>query len=288
MSDLIEQHHRASLAGQRFAHGRARHPGKILPRDWAIAALPGRIRRSIQIHRLPMSHKLVAALLFLFLSSLGGPSWSASTTGGSRAGDAYDIEMVIFERFNATNERWPADPGEPPLSKAVGSLSNPGFSGPDATVMSDGSKSFDAIAYTLKRKGFRIHAHIRWRQQVGGRSNPDWYRVGDSRLGGLIHIGRSRFLHFDTDLLLQRGQSPNVRIQLHSRMRSGELHYLDHPLMGILVQADRVEPEALPAEPVSEPTTVPTTPSVEPQPPEQPQPPSEPRGDMPRAMPDPT
>jgi hypothetical protein len=231
-----------------------------------------------------MSLRSAFLCLVLFLSGLGNPAWSAASTGSHHGGDVYDVEMVIFERFDASDERWPQDPGEPPLSKAVGSLSNPRYSGPDASVMPDGSKSFDAIVYTLKKKGFRIHAHTRWRQEVGGRNNPDWYRVGDSTLGGMIHLGLSRFLHFDTDLLLKRNQGPDVRIQLHRRMRSGELHYLDHPLMGILVQADRVEPQAHAAEPEPEPST----PPVEPPPVDRPQQQSEPKGDMPRAMPDPT
>ena len=37
-----------------------------------------------------------------------------------------------------------------------------------------------------------------------------------------------------------------MRARLYRRMRSDELHYLDHPKLGIVVRADRLKPQAEP------------------------------------------
>ena len=70
---------------------------------------------------------------------------------------------------------------------------------------------------------------------------------------GLVRIYRERYLHVITDLRLQRvatGQEPEAeellrapehRMTQHRRMRSGELHYLDHPAIGVLVRITELE-----------------------------------------------
>ncbi len=72
------------------------------------------------------------------------------------------------------------------------------------------------------------------------------------QLDGTVSVVLGRFLHVNTDLIFRQPvteQSPHqgeqtpsaphlvdFRIRLHRRMRSGEFHYLDHPLLGILVE----------------------------------------------------
>lgn len=78
-----------------------------------------------------------------------------------------------------------------------------------------------------------------------------------SQLEGRIKISVKRYLHVDFDLVLRRLTTPTTtneatltalspsyqayRMQAHRRMRSKELHYIDHPLMGILIIARRYE-----------------------------------------------
>ncbi len=64
---------------------------------------------------------------------------------------------------------------------------------------------------------------------------------------GLIRVYRERFLHAVIDLRLhwravgrdfdadEQIRAPLHRMSEHRRMRSGELHYLDHPAMGVLI-----------------------------------------------------
>ncbi|MGI9302883.1 MAG: peptidoglycan binding protein CsiV [Gammaproteobacteria bacterium] len=66
-------------------------------------------------------------------------------------------------------------------------------------------------------------------------------------IDGNVKVVLGRFLHVYTDLTYRQptrqsgGQDSGAelqdfRVQTHRRMRSNELHYLDHPLLGILVQ----------------------------------------------------
>ncbi|MCF6353765.1 MAG: peptidoglycan binding protein CsiV [Candidatus Polarisedimenticolaceae bacterium] len=97
-------------------------------------------------------------------------------------------------------------------------------------------------------------------------------------LEGTIRISVSRYLHVELDLLRRiraaasyssyeqsfeggftaQAQPYNrYRMQAHRRMRSGELHYIDHPLMGVLIKITPYE-LPIPAEPVEPEATAPT------------------------------
>jgi len=157
--------------------------------------------------------------------------------GGAFADDEiYDFEVVIFERPGAAgDERDPYSDGGPDPSAAAGRLE---------TLAIDG-RALGPVAYTLKKKGMIIHEHLAWRQVPGSRNSSRWYWIGGSRLSGLIRMTRGRYLHLETDLLLRdTSLGEPERIKLYRRMRSGELHYVDHPRLGIMIQAERYEPTA--------------------------------------------
>jgi hypothetical protein len=76
-----------------------------------------------------------------------------------------------------------------------------------------------------------------------------------SSISGEIKIILGRYLHIYTDLIYKRpntsyapvlassqnDQFKEFSIKSHRRMRSKELHYIDHPLVGVLVMALPVE-----------------------------------------------
>ena len=81
---------------------------------------------------------------------------------------------------------------------------------------------------------------------------------GLEQLDGTIKLVLARYLHVYTDLLLRkpvvyevlnteteevtkRPALMDIRVQEHRRMRSRELHYIDHPLLGMLVQITPME-----------------------------------------------
>lgn len=224
-----------------------------------------------------MPTRLLLALILAAACSLAGAEPGEFT-------NPYDIEVVIFERGASTDERWPEVSEPPPTELAVGDLTAPGMEGDKAVIQPTETQLFGPTAYSLRQKGAIVHFHQRWRQDLDEQGQGAWYKVGDENLDGVLRINLGRFLHVETDLLLRRNEQPDIRVKLRRRMRSGELHYVDHPLVGLLIQADRVEtvePDVQPEAAEPTPETVPEE-SVEPQQPRQPQ------GDLPRAMPDPT
>lgn len=150
------------------------------------------------------------------------------------ASDYYDFEMLIFERpGGGQTEFWPDEPQAtdtalPPRPLSHLSGGRPRELGPSAA--------------SLKKRGLRILEHVSWRQLPGRRNGGSWYSIDSGRLTGRIKVTRGRFLHVDTDLMLRDAVSPQtIRATLHRRMRSNELHYLDHPRLGVLILATPVE-----------------------------------------------
>jgi hypothetical protein len=175
---------------------------------------------------------LVVISLAVFL--LGLPAAADDNT--------FDFEMILFERPGGPEPLLTSEEtGEPERALARDRLDRQ----PQAP------RVLDDVVRTLRQRGMTVHEHLAWRMSPDSRSNDTWYLVGNGRLEGLVQVSRGRFLHLDVDLLLRPadGTAP-VRVRLNRRMRSGELHYLDHPHVGILVQAERYrpEPEPVPAE----------------------------------------
>ena len=109
----------------------------------------------------------------------------------------------------------------------------------------------------------RVIWHGRWMQPTPARDagEPLLLQVGPQSgslhaLEGTLQITLGRYLHFQAELwrLAQRppasesgeqGAFPHVTLNQSRTMRSGELHYLDHPEIGVLV---RIDPVPIPTE----------------------------------------
>jgi hypothetical protein len=140
------------------------------------------------------------------------------------ADNLYKFEMVIFERPGVATEPAVESREDAPAINLAGRLD----------AMAAGDKRLGPAAYTLKQKGMIVHEHLAWIQSPRGLDSKAWYQVGDGRLDGLVRMTRGRFLHLDAELTLRGTGS---RAKLYRRMRSGELHYVDHPKFGILIEA---------------------------------------------------
>lgn len=73
-----------------------------------------------------------------------------------------------------------------------------------------------------------------------------------TRLWGTLRLVQKRYLHFEADLRYRRdgigGAAAEEAAQVYSmtqsrRMRPGEIHYIDHPVLGLMVQARKLNPE---------------------------------------------
>lgn len=118
----------------------------------------------------------------------------------------------------------------------------------------------------LKRSaGYRPLLYKAWRQPALGRKDakaihlmardaPESDALRRPRIDGWLRLRSSHFLHVDTDLVLYIGDLPHagnaemVRLTETRRVKLNEVHYLDHPLFGVLVKVSPVAIEQ-PAEP---------------------------------------
>ena len=63
-------------------------------------------------------------------------------------------------------------------------------------------------------------------------------------LDGTVRVHLARYLHAEVDLVYHRDDVEfPFRLATSRRMRSGELHYLDHPVFGVLIKVIPLEPE---------------------------------------------
>lgn len=113
-----------------------------------------------------------------------------------------------------------------------------------------------ALAPTLPvlRRRFDILAAGSWHQPVPPREQPfpllvqlgDADAAGPLLVEGSFTVTKGRYLHFDAHLLLRLGAGEAALLAQKRRMRTDELHYLDHPAFGLLLHATPVDmPEDL-------------------------------------------
>lgn len=173
----------------------------------------------------------------------------------------YNIEMIIFAQENVgagSNEIWPTLPGTPDISSVVAYDSIP-----------NSQRRLKAIYNSLKRTNGRFQPliHKAWRQPVVSKKRTLPIAVSatvDSfNLMGTVKISVKRYLHVDLDFLLndsnrttpvlQDGKSlaaytrrpSQYRVVSHRKMRSEELHFIDHPKVGVIIKATKfIIPEA--------------------------------------------
>jgi hypothetical protein len=106
---------------------------------------------------------------------------------------------------------------------------------------------------------FQIMEHVAWHQRVPARNAPQpIYIRRDEELQGYLAVTLGRYLHTAATLWLDPNESlispsfvsgeaapsdlprPYAELKQSRRMRSGELHYFDHPLFGVLVRIEKV------------------------------------------------
>lgn len=204
-------------------------------------------------------------ILMMFLCRIG----EAQTTW-------YTVELIVFQHLSNAglySEKWPLEPGNPTFEGAVKLIE-------EATESSETTDLFNAfqllprsefqltetVGHLKRSAAYRPLLHIAWRQPGFARSEAlkvhihsditnllkvtNEFEFNPSQaINGTIQLSRARYLHLDADLYHYREvpldspvQTTTFRIQDSRRMRSRELHYIDHPLVGLLVLATPYEP----------------------------------------------
>jgi len=156
----------------------------------------------------------------------------------------YEVEVLLFEQVDArTTEELPEDPGVVDTAGAIELMGDPGLAKGKPVAY----QILPAENYRLRGAFEKLRSsnkyqplfHAAWRQSVPPRERADRIHLGSQSVEGIITIGISRYLHATTDLLLHRSSGNDTgrkfRLEGSLRMRSGEVHYIDHPLGGMLI-----------------------------------------------------
>lgn len=190
-------------------------------------------------------HILPSALgiLALLVATAGAQPVTASETAAQ-----YDVEIIVFQNLSGQSdgEHWPLadeDSYTLPEQRPLGDM---------LSELPASAHRMQRIADSLNRSGaYRVVTHRAWRQSARDRAGAVPFPVSDTadNLDGTITLVRERFLHLDVDLMLQSTYS----LQEKRRMRSGELHYFDHPVFGVIAEVNPYSAPApvVPAEPAA-------------------------------------
>jgi len=147
----------------------------------------------------------------------------------------YLVEMVIFARSAGLGaEHWRGGGGYPGTGNAVniGAVGSGRFASLPASKM-----ELNNIAATLRnRAGYRVLSHVGWVQPGLSANKSIKVNVSSGSLQGTARVSLAHYLHLNMDLRYSAGpDGPTVRMKQKRRMRSREIHYLDGPVLGVIV-----------------------------------------------------
>ena len=181
------------------------------------------------------------------------------------------VEVIVFQSLALrgwTEEYWPDLIELPPTENAIHFNSTQAYA---RLVDADRLTLKDELAKMTTAQGYDVLAHFAWQQPALDRENAkpiliDQFvqrrRLESSILFGTIRMYQERFAHVDVHLELDRQIPTRIRerfaehqqidsdwmtegwrFQLNEsrRVRYGQLHYLDHPIFGVLIKVDRVD-----------------------------------------------
>lgn len=167
------------------------------------------------------------------------------------ADNDYDIEIVIFEDVRSKysdSESWPLIPEEYVATDKNASGSRVMQSDKRIKILQDESLRLSSEIRRIEESNeYKVLIHTAWRQP--GLDKPSSFPVhiatnkqadNDtiSYIEGDVTLVMSRYLHVSGNLMLYKesnGGYVPYPISFDRRMRSREKHYIDHPMVGILV-----------------------------------------------------
>lgn len=203
---------------------------------------------------------LTLVILFSF------PALVLAVTEEKEAPPTYNIEVIVFETLaqaSWTEEYWPELNELPSLDNATTFLETD----KEPLMLTLSEKTMANKVWALNKKGYRVLFHQAWTQLGLPDKNAQQILIdSDTKYGssllGTVRFYKTRFAHVDFDLVIekliphkvasyfsQRQKMPPETLPNHWRfnlkesrkLNSGDLHYLDHPMFGVLVQIDAVE-----------------------------------------------
>ena len=177
----------------------------------------------------------MAAFVMLLLAVPTFSTAQAPTT------PAYDVELVIFRNLGggSTTEQWSMNN---PVSEPSVDAEAPDPTAGEAPFpqLPPERLKLTSIYDTLKRsRAYQPLAHLGWTQPATDRASTHYVSLNtlglDNGVSGRAALARGRYLHLTLDLTLQiPGDETRYVLKQTRRMRSTEMHYIDHPRFGVV------------------------------------------------------
>lgn len=155
---------------------------------------------------------------------------------------SYKVEVLVFEHSMATvenQEQW-RDALEIPSSWGAIPVES-GDVGNSVKLLPSSSLNLAQVRSKIELSDkYRVLYHKGWKQPIFAKDDETaaWIEV-PGVLEGTIKLHKNKYLHVNADLLYT-SMHGSVRLQQERRLKSKELHYLDHPLFGVLIRVVRL------------------------------------------------
>jgi hypothetical protein len=180
---------------------------------------------------------------------------AASAAPAQTDAPMYEVEVVVFRQAEPSGNDAELRPLDPPAPEAAQVVSLRGDTGgaPYAALASNELQLGGVVQGLRQSQFYEPLLHVGWRQPglpanaaaavaIPAQWQP-WSSGETPPLYGLVRFYRERFLHVGVDLRYQPPGAEGPAAYVHKqsrRVKSGELHYLDHPVVGVLVQVRQV------------------------------------------------
>ncbi|PZP22865.1 MULTISPECIES: CsiV family protein [Pseudomonas] len=162
--------------------------------------------------------------LFPLLLALLAPAAFADGT--------YQVEVILFRQAPAVDASQPA-----PDDWAAGAT----------PLSSEAARALDSQAAKLTAgKGYQVLMHKAWQQNIGATPSKVAVSAGSEQLGhfpveGTLSLSQVRFVDVEADFWVNQFDGQNLiaaseHLKQTSRLKIGELTYLDHSSLGLLVR----------------------------------------------------
>lgn len=206
--------------------------------------------------------KVWLAKVLLLTTTLILAGWNATAHADDKP-QRYQIDLIVFEHLALkgwTEEFWPATVETAEISKAQ-DLS---ATGKAPLFIQTASPMLSSEAKRIA-KNYRVLTHKSWIQNALEKNQtPALFLEGQtagSGFYGTVKMYQSRFNHIEVDFNFDRTIPAQVKqafadmqktsvlnlptqwpfhIKEKRKVKSGELHYIDHPLFGIVVQIQKL------------------------------------------------
>jgi len=178
---------------------------------------------------------------------------------------SYKVEVIVFEHLALkgwTEEYWPEDIETPATHGSTSVFTR----NKKPLWINKRNHSLVSAAQRLNKQGYRILFHQAWSQVAYARKNSPTVLIENdqgraSNLLGTVRLYKTRYAHVDIDLELERripskvleafaqnqklapGDLPShwrFNVKESRKIKPKELHYIDHPLFGVLVQIRKI------------------------------------------------